>query len=185
MENRRVRMTKKMIKEAYIELLTESPSRVVSITDICKTADINRSTFYMHYDNVAAVREEIEEDVLEHIPIMSDSSASATSQRQFVHVLEHFLSYIQENHGMFQILMQNPDSKSFSRRLIENVLEKYMPDANAVDPLVAKYEYLFIVNGTIGILGQWIDDGFPLSADKFSELIMQMSLMVAEIEKVV
>ena len=71
-ENRRVRITKKMIKDAYLELLEHNSSEKISVTDICKAADVNRSTFYMYYENTIILHQEIENDVLEQIPILSD-----------------------------------------------------------------------------------------------------------------
>lgn len=50
-DNRRVRMTKKLIKDAYLELLESNPSEKISVTDVCKVADVNRSTFYMYYED--------------------------------------------------------------------------------------------------------------------------------------
>ena len=38
-ETRRVRMTKKLIKEAYIELLSTNPDKRLSITDICRSEE--------------------------------------------------------------------------------------------------------------------------------------------------
>ena len=63
-DNRRVRMTKKLIKDAYLELLEKRPSERISVTDICKTADVNRSTFYMYYEDTIRLRQDIENDVL-------------------------------------------------------------------------------------------------------------------------
>lgn len=57
-DNRRVRMTKKLIKDAYLELLESSPSEKISVTDICKVADVNRSTFYMYYEDTIALRQD-------------------------------------------------------------------------------------------------------------------------------
>ena len=57
-DNRRVRMTKKLIKDAYLELLESSPSEKISVTDICKAADVNRSTFYMYYEDTIALRQD-------------------------------------------------------------------------------------------------------------------------------
>ena len=34
-DNRRVRMTKKLIKDAYLELLESNPSEKISVTDVC------------------------------------------------------------------------------------------------------------------------------------------------------
>ena len=43
---------------------------------------------------------------------------------------------------------------------------------------------MFIVSGVIGLLGNWIEDDFPISTKKFSELVLQMAMMAAKIEKI-
>ena len=45
-ESRRVRITKRLMKEALLELLEENELVNISVTAICKTADVHRSTFY-------------------------------------------------------------------------------------------------------------------------------------------
>ena len=50
-EDRRIRITKKAIKESLIELLQEYPIAKISVKMICESADINRSTFYAHYND--------------------------------------------------------------------------------------------------------------------------------------
>lgn len=67
-DNRRVKLTKQMIKDAYLELLEQYPSEKISVTDICKAADVNRSTFYMYYDDTVSLRQKIENEVLEQLP---------------------------------------------------------------------------------------------------------------------
>ena len=47
--NRRVLYTQKVIRESLLELLKEKDIYKVTVTDICKKADINRGTFYSHY----------------------------------------------------------------------------------------------------------------------------------------
>lgn len=183
-DNRRVRMTKKLMKDAYLELLDSSPSEKISVTDICKVADVNRSTFYLYYEDPVALRKDIENDVLEQIPVLSEMPETITSDEQFVAVLERFFSYIKENHRMFRTLILQSDNRAFNRRLIETVLEKYRTEQTVKNPLLAKYEYVFIVSGVIGLLGHWIEDDFPISTKRFSELVLQMALMAAKIEMV-
>lgn len=183
-DNRRVRMTKKLMKDAYLELLERSPSEKISVTDICKVADVNRSTFYLYYEDPAALRKDIENDVLEQVPVLSEMPETITSDEQFVTVLERFFSYIQENQRMFRTLILQSDNRAFNRRLVETVLEKYQTEQAVKNPLLARYEYVFIVSGVIGLLGNWIEDDFPISTKKFSELVLQMAMMAAKIEKI-
>jgi hypothetical protein len=46
--DRRVRLTKQIIKESLVELMRDHPIYRVSVKMLCEAADINRSTFYAH-----------------------------------------------------------------------------------------------------------------------------------------
>lgn len=39
--------------EALIQLLAEKPFEYITVSEICKRAQVNRSTFYLHYDNTS------------------------------------------------------------------------------------------------------------------------------------
>ena len=47
--NRRVRFTRSALREALIDLILEKPLVSITVKDICARADINRSTFYLHF----------------------------------------------------------------------------------------------------------------------------------------
>ena len=46
-ENRRVKYTKRVIKEALIELMANRQVGEISVKKLCEKADVNRSTFYL------------------------------------------------------------------------------------------------------------------------------------------
>ena len=181
-DNRRVRMTKKLIKDAYLELLETNPSEKISVTDICRKADVNRSTFYMYYEDPIILRQDIENDLMEQIPVLSEMPSEITSDEQFVAILESFFTYIKDNDRMFRILILQSDKRAFNRRLIDAVLRKYHVESQSSNPMLAKYEYVFIVSGVIGLLGAWMEGNYPISARKFSEMVQKMGLKAAEIE---
>ena len=47
--DRRIVKTRKAIRCAFAELLTQKTMQEITIKDIAETADINRKTFYAHY----------------------------------------------------------------------------------------------------------------------------------------
>lgn len=49
MEDRRVIKTKKNLKATLIEMMGEISFEQISITELCKRAEISRITFYAHY----------------------------------------------------------------------------------------------------------------------------------------
>ena len=67
--------TKKAIKETFIALLEEHPLSDITVKDIVKKCEINRNTFYYHYQDIPSLIEEIvkeeAEQILEKYPSVS------------------------------------------------------------------------------------------------------------------
>lgn len=62
-EDRRVKYTKQAIRESFLELLKEKPIDKISVTEICKRADINRGTFYSHYADPYDLKHQLEQEL--------------------------------------------------------------------------------------------------------------------------
>ena len=56
--------SRRLIREAFLELLDEKEFSKITVTDIVNRADLNRSTFYAHYPDVNGVVEEIQDEIL-------------------------------------------------------------------------------------------------------------------------
>lgn len=65
MEDKRIRKTKKTLKTTLIQMLKEETFDQVSITELCKNADIGRITFYSHYSDKFALVDDIFADMQE------------------------------------------------------------------------------------------------------------------------
>ena len=63
--DRRFRKNKTAIQRAYIDLVVEKGYQHVTITDIAERADINRMTFYAHYETIEDIFSEFVDD-MEH-----------------------------------------------------------------------------------------------------------------------
>ena len=62
--DRRTLYTRMVIKDALLNLLAEKEYADVTIADLCREAEINRGTFYLHYSNLHEVLEELFDDAL-------------------------------------------------------------------------------------------------------------------------
>lgn len=66
-DNRRVVMTKKIIKDTFIEMLEKKNIQKIYVRELCEKADINRSTFYKYYESQYDLLAEMENDLLMEI----------------------------------------------------------------------------------------------------------------------
>ena len=62
MKDRRVLRTKKAIQNAYLDLLKKKGTEKITISDIAREADIDRKTFYLHYDSTEDIIREYAEE---------------------------------------------------------------------------------------------------------------------------
>ena len=65
MEDRRITRTKRSLKAAMTEMLAREDFEHISITELCRRADISRITFYSHYNDKYALLDDIFEDMLQ------------------------------------------------------------------------------------------------------------------------
>ena len=63
--DRRTLYTKMVIKDALLELMKEYSFDKITVTAICKTAEITRTTFYLHFNDLTAVVDELLVEALE------------------------------------------------------------------------------------------------------------------------
>lgn len=174
-ESRRIRMTKTMIRDALIDLLNEQPLEKISITDICERADVNRSTFYAHYDDVSALMRDAEDDALAHVPV-TQTMPSLSAEDAMMKKLIVFLQYIRANDRLFRILILQADRSSFNQRLTQMLLEQYRPLIRESDRW--KFGYAFYMNGVIGLLREWVSSSFSPDEASLAHFIVDMALAV-------
>ena len=51
-EDKRIRRTKKLLRQALTRLMQQKDFQSITVTDVVREADINRGTFYAHYRDV-------------------------------------------------------------------------------------------------------------------------------------
>lgn len=174
-ESRRVKLTKKMLQDALLELMETHSFSKISIKDLCRTADINRTTFYNNYDSTEDLLHEIEENVLAQIPIPAQIP-TLSSHDHFLEKMTEFFDYVQQNKRLFEILIVRSDHSQFRSRLITLIMSEYKSRNYMDDSMTDRFQYYFCLNGFIGAFRQWISMGFPMSSSDFASLILTMSV---------
>ena len=178
-ESRRVRMTKRLMKDALLELLERKNLANISVKELCETADVHRTTFYLHYTDPSDLLREIEQDFLDQIPTPPEV-IDEPSQEQLLEATTTFFDYIRQNGSTIRILFSESAESSFSPRLVEYLCSGYLPVGKAADAFSARYLQLYIANGTIGMLREWVDQDFPISSRRIAEMMYFLSRKLVE-----
>lgn len=170
MENRRIQMTKKLLRESVLELMEEKPLNKITIKDICENADVNRTTFYKYYGDQFALVKEAEDEVLGK---MGEFLKNLNTDSEKISLLETFLVYIKNNGYAYHILLNNSSDASFSYRLMHVALDKLMADKYYLGTKEEekKYVYNLIVMGAINTIDLWINNNFDITVGDLAKLM--------------
>ena len=63
--DRRTIYTKKVIKDALLDALAEKSFEQITVTDVCRRAEVTRATYYIHYQSLTEVLDELLNDALQ------------------------------------------------------------------------------------------------------------------------
>ena len=173
--SRRTLMTKKLFASALIELMQVKPYHKITVKEICEQADLNRTTFYLHYNDISELFNEIvlnlEDDLTQYVP-------PTKKEQDRVIALTKYLTYIKNNHVVFRTLMSSDQNGGAKTKILTDILA-YRKDNLPVfgAEKESKYVYSFIIDGCISMVLKWIDNGFDIDIDELAKLMDKLCYM--------
>lgn len=88
--NKRRRQSRERIEKVFVELLQTKPLEEIRVSDLCKRAGLNRTTFYANYPDVYgladAIRDRLEEDLA---ALYQDEVASKVNSHDYLKLFRH------------------------------------------------------------------------------------------------
>ena len=176
--------TAKKMDKALISLLEEKSFEYITVSEICKRADVNRSTFYLHYENTVDLLDETARFLLDDfVSYFNDDVKNITSKLKessldelvFIsdEYLQPYLTYIKDNKSVFSTVLLHSFSFGFNeifQRLYENVFNPILERFNY--PIAdRKYAMMFYLNGITAVVTEWLKDGCEKTIGEVSQII--------------
>lgn len=165
-EDRRIRRTKKLLKTGFASLMKEKEFKDIRVKDITDLVDLNRGTFYLHYNDTYDLLEKIENEVLDNFQTMIDTYRPQVDGHSILPVIAPIVDYIVDNLDVCRVLFQNKTSNDFWGKF-QNLIRK-----NGVSMIHMTYpnynqEYLdyffsFVTTGILGLIKEWFDTSMRL-----------------------
>ena len=157
--------------EALMVLLEKKGFEFITIKELCAEADVNRSTFYLHYENMADLLEETLEYLNSKFNSYFDTDENETmtklatgSLNDLIFItrehLDPYLGFIKDHKSIFAAAIKRPEVFASDRTfniLSEKLFYPVMRRFN-VPEKKQKYMLMFYIKGIMGIVSQWMED---------------------------
>lgn len=176
-DNRRVQLTKKILKLTLMEMLMTEELRKITITSICEKADVNRSTFYKYYGSQYDLLEDAENDIINFIK----TSIVDIDPQNSVVATTNILTLIKNNKAIANLLIRDSVGNDFKKRLfnIPVLTKKLRSTIGGYNDDEYVYVQDFIIDGLYSILKRWIDEDFKEDPKEIALLIQKILLNFA------
>ncbi len=183
-EDRRIRRTRQLLRDAYVNLLMEKGYEAITVQDIIDQADVARSTFYAHFLD--------KEDLLlgQH-GIFSGNLDQHTKEKFFAEddqenqsilPMRGLFRHLQTHHHIYKAMLGGPGVDLAIKALydmlgnnIQHKLEPHLPDdQNLSVPLPLLAEYL--AGALISLIKWWLGNDMPYSPERMDDIFQQLAM---------
>jgi AcrR family transcriptional regulator len=174
----RARFTRQALRDSLVELMKEKSILNISIKEICGGAGISRSTFYTYYRDQYDLLGQIEEEIFaECDKLIQKYSPSSTMlpARELVALMESILQYIAGNSNSIQVFLSENGESGFQRKFVRyftGLMQQfnYVQGNSTGDGRIRKYHSVFIRDGCIAMIQEWLKNGMDLSVHDMATL---------------
>lgn len=161
--NKRRRESIERIESAFINFLETKDLHQITVSDICKIADINRSTFYANYLDVYDLADKIIDKI--HAEVMSlyhEQIVGGNSRGDYLKLFHH----VRENQSLYKTYFKLQTDKSNSMWFYNKRLAAEYFDNKNID-----YHVEFFRNGFNALIKMWLFNGCKESPEELEEII--------------
>ena len=165
---------------ALISLLKKKPFEYITVSEICETASVNRSTFYLHYETISDLLDEttryLLDDFRAYFPTDTiDLVCCDRNELVFVcdKYLTPYLTYIKNHKEVFGTAITHNKILKFEdvhKRLFGNIFNPIL-DRFHYPSNTRQYVMMYYLNGINAIVLEWLKNGCDKSIAEISEII--------------
>ena len=184
--DRRIRRTKKAIRDALVSLIEEKGFDALSVKDITTRANINRGTFYLHYKDKYDLLDQTLEEVTQDIEnilleIASLSGIDVVNDHLPLAIVIKLFEYFKANARLMQAILatkgNNALQTQIKKTMWHHVFEKNSATLIKKEKLLVPAEYLisYIAAAHFGVVQEWLDRGCRETPEEMARILTSIT----------
>ena len=161
--NRRKRESMRKIEQVLVELLQTKELNEISVSDICKRANLNRSTFYANYVDIYGLADTIRENLEAQVAALyKDDITKGFNSNNYLILFRHIAQYQIFYRTYFKL---GYDEKYKILAYDYNLAKKHL------DNRFIEYHMEFFKSGLTRIIKLWLQNGCRETPEEMFEII--------------
>ena len=163
--NKRRRASVEVMEKAFIEMIQKKNLEEITVSDICKRAGVNRTTFYANFDGIHSIADSIRDKLENDMKnvVYADELASGYNSNDYLKLFR----YIKDNQIFFKTYFRLGYDNEYKIFTYDRALaEKHFGNK------FIEYHMEFFKAGLNKIIKMWLDGGCAESPEDMNEIIL-------------
>lgn len=170
--------TKKMIRSAFAELIGEKKRMAnISVAELAERADIAKSTFYNHYEDIYAVADEMMQELMAGLNAIIDAMEADKTKDYRVYIKSIF-AFLKENEELYRKVADSPDAIYFIDRVKHVVSKRVFSSINlsflSQNKSERSVQISFIAHACVDIMVDYFKGNIHMSFDELERTVMSI-----------
>ena len=165
------------MNEALLALLEQKDLEYITVKELCRQAGVNRSTFYLHYNDIFDLLAAVEQELFDEIYAAVHIHPVSSFEQEGLAFIEEVFSILYDNQEICAALVGPHGDMAFlhriERMMEENVLQKLREDfperRSSID-----YGFAFCTTGAVGLIKHWLAGGCAEPPREMTQLTYRM-----------
>lgn len=161
--NKRKRQSIERIEKVFIDLLQSKELNQISVSDICKKAGLNRTTFYANYADIYALADSIRDKLESNLSVLyQDEISQGVNSQNYLKLFQH----IKENQIFYKTYFKLGYDDNYKIITYDtNLAQQHFQNR------FLKYHIEFFKSGLTKVLKMWLQNGCQESPEDIFEVI--------------
>ena len=183
-EYRSALRSRKLINNALAELIKEKPLDKITVTDVVKRADLNRGTFYAHYNDIQdVVNRQVDEACSAIQEALRARGTDYPGQPDPEGVLRQLQAFLESDLTFYRSMMNSSVAGAALER-IRGVFITYMTehekDFGVHDHSRYLFGIMFASGGVVAMYQDWFAGRLPLTLDELTDRAIEVTMGIAQ-----
>ena len=174
-QDRRIKRTKMLLQNALVDLMLEKAVGKISVKELTQKADVNRSTFYLHYLDIYDMLEQMENEFVETIQSFFHDFFTPLPTSMPLTLFVNISEWLEQDKEYYVKLLRGPASGYIFEELESRIRDEFLTLLYLIfldeESLDLRTRVNFTVSGTVGVLRMWVMEGGNISLVELSETI--------------
>lgn len=166
----RVQRTRRLLREAFVELVIERGYEAVAVTDIARQAQVGHKTFYRHYRDKEDLVHTLMADILmEAQTVLLPPESNESAEQNTIHAVRFTLQYA----DLIRALLRSPSAEKLTQPIIAFGLSEGRRSfgGGATPEELVAYHF---VTSFMALIRWWLEQGMAYSAEEMAEFINRL-----------